>query len=100
MKNLKPPLSPRLMSTFQKSVEKHFGKIALDLNSTLRQLSESLYGFSTAYGIAFIGVYHGHSPGVCVSLRKRLPGEKLGTQDDKAIGLANVIAFVDHSTPI
>lgn len=89
------PLSPESMSAFQQAAEEYFGKAALEVNSTLERISPALYGFATPFAIVTIGVYHGHSPSVCVKLREREPGEALGVCDGRDIGLGNVVAYLN-----
>ena len=91
------PLSPERIAAFQESVEKHFGKVALDLNSKLEKILPWIYGFATSYAIVTVGVYHGHVPSVCVKLRQREPDEDVDVCDGKDIGLANVVYFQDPS---
>lgn len=93
------PLAPEGMAAFQQAVEKHFGVVALNMNSKLERISPSLYGFATPYAIVTIGVYHGHSPSVCVKLREREPGEALGVCDGRDIGLGNVVSFLNPAAP-
>jgi hypothetical protein len=83
------------MSAFQQAVEKYFGKAALEVNSTLERISPALYGFATPFAIVTIGVYHGHSPSVCVKMREREPGEALGVCDGRDIGIGNVGAYLN-----
>lgn len=93
------PLPPKLMRAFRRSVKAHFTDVACAVGSRLKRLSSSLYGFTTEYAIVTIGVYHGHFPGVCVKFRQRLPADALGVDDDRDIGLANIVAFSDSAAP-
>jgi hypothetical protein len=49
-----PPIPPERWDAFQKSVEKHFGKIARDLNSKLVNILPWIYGFATARAVKIL----------------------------------------------
>jgi hypothetical protein len=49
-----PPIPREQWDTFQKSVEKHFGKIARDLNSELIKILPWIYGFATARAVKIL----------------------------------------------
>jgi hypothetical protein len=91
------PLPGKLIRAFERSVEAHFSPVASSFDSRLERLSPALYGFLTDHAVVTAGVYHGHSPAVCVKLRQRQPSDTLGVADGRDIGLPNVIAFSDPS---
>ena len=93
------PLPPELMRVFQRSVSSHFSDVAHSFGSELQTVSPSLYGFMTPGAVVTIGVYHGHFPGVCVKVRRRVADDTLNVDDTRDIGLANIVAFSNPSAP-
>ena len=94
MKTYTTPLPPDQMAIFQSLVEKHFGEVATAHGFQLENLSPSLFGFLTSCAIVTIGVYPGHNPAVCIKLRERKPGDKLGENDQRSIGLGVVLKYL------
>jgi hypothetical protein len=92
-------LPRKLMRAFRHSVEEHFTGIATAFGSRLERLSPSLYGFFTDHAVVTVGIYHGHLPGMCVKLRERQAGDVLAVNNDRDIGLGNIVAFSDSAAP-
>jgi len=90
-----PPIPRERWNVFQKSVEKHFGKIAHDLNSKLVKILPWIYGFTTAYAVVRLEVVdleRGIPITFFVTLRQRKPDEKIEFSDEigyKGIGTGN-----------
>ena len=96
---MKPePLSPPLMTVFQKSVEERFGRVAQSFDSKLERVSSRLYGFLTKYALVTITVHAGHLPTICVNLRERRPDDTSIIDDETGmIGLGVLKWF--HAPP-
>jgi hypothetical protein len=85
----------------QKSVEKHFGKIAQDLNSKLVVILPWIYGFATECAVVILEVVDVDRgvPVFFVTLRRREPGEKIdfsnefGHEDKCGVLLTCIIGF-------
>jgi hypothetical protein len=97
-----PPIPREKWDAFQKSVEKHFGKIARDLNSKLVKILPWIYGFATAHAIVIleaVDIDRGIPITVFVTLRQRKPDEKfefsgeVGYKGKNGIGLESIVRF-------
>ncbi len=90
-----PPIPPERWDAFQKSVEKHFGKIALDLNSKLVKILPWIYGFATAHAVVIleaVDLDRGIPITLFVTLRPCNPDEKVEFSNEigyKGIGLGD-----------
>jgi hypothetical protein len=80
MTSIDEPLPSKLMTAFQKSVEAHFTGVAEVVGARLSALSPSEYSFSTEHAVVVIGVYYGHFPGFCVTLRERHQDRRLAPE--------------------
>jgi hypothetical protein len=100
-----PPIPREKWGTFQKSVEKHFGTIAHDLNSKLVKILPWIYGFATAHAVVILEAVHlerGIPVTLFVTLRQRKPSEKVEFSDEIgyedvgvgcSIGLESIVRF-------
>jgi hypothetical protein len=91
-----PPIPPERWDAFQKSVEKHFGKIARDLNSKLVKILPWIYGFATAHAVVILEVVHlerGIPIILFVTLRQRKPAEKIEFSDEGGYEEKMVLAW-------
>lgn len=80
-----PPIPRERWDTFQKSVEKHFGQIAHDLNSKLVKILPWIYGFATAHAVVILEAAvldRGIPITFFVTLRQRKPDEKVEFSDE------------------
>jgi hypothetical protein len=93
------PLPRKLMRAFRHSVEAHFSPVAASFGWRLKRLSPSLYGFFADHAVVTVGIYHGHFPLMCVKLRQRQPEEALDVNNNKDIGLGNIVALADPAAP-
>jgi hypothetical protein len=99
-----PPIAWGRCYTVQKSVEKHFGKIAQDLNTKMVIILPWIYGFATMCAVVILEVLspeRGIPPVFFVTLRRREPGEKnefsneLGHKGilEENVGLRSIVEF-------
>jgi hypothetical protein len=101
---LDPPIAWGRCYVVQKSVEKHFGKIAQDLNSKLVMILPWIHGFATACAVVILEVLlpeRGIPPFFWVTLRRHESGEEiefsseLGFEDKTSVELARIVKFLN-----
>jgi hypothetical protein len=96
-----PPIPRERWDAFQKSVEKHFGKIARDSNSKLVKILPWIYGFATPCAVVILEVVdldRGIPVIFFVTLRQRKSDEKIEFSDEigyKGIGLEGGVGLED-----
>ncbi len=81
------------MRAFRRAVETHFQPFSREIGAVWQIVCPWIEGFSTPTIQATIGVYHGHFPNVCVTLRPNSPPASLGTEEG-VFGLCWVQEFV------
>jgi hypothetical protein len=86
------------MQAFRRAIETSFQPVARELGASWQVVCPWIEGFSTDAIQVTIGVYHGHSPNVCVKLRPSAIPAPLGS-DEGAFGLDWVQAFVAGHLP-
>jgi len=87
------------MRVFRQAVAAHFQPFSRELGVAWRVVCPWVEGFSTAAVQVTVGVYHGHSPSLCVKFRPTSPPAPLGTDDENVFGLVWVQTFVSGQTP-
>ena len=77
---LTAPLPEPTMQSFHRAVERYFHPFSQEVGAIWQVVCPWIEGFSTPTIQATIGVYHGHFPSLCVTLRPNSPPAPLGTE--------------------